>query len=148
MKTDSSVSMQMKAPTHGESPRGLADLNPGSGSQPQEIVEAVGELLSIGRLTLARRLVERALERSPDHAELNRLNRFLDLSEAKPNPTVEPSTEDEIAWLSDPPDSARGRWVALVGRQVVAMTDSIRELKVALRSLDLNQKPLIHRVAP
>ncbi len=148
MKTDPSVSMHMKAPTHGEPAHGPSGFDLASNSQPEDVVETVKELLSIGRLTQARKLVESALGGFPNHAELGRLSRFLDLRKARPNPDVEPSTQDEIAWLTDPPDSARGCWVALIGRQVVAMTDSIHELKVALRSLDSSQKPLVHRVAP
>ena len=148
MKADPSASMHMKAPARSDPSHGPYGFDSESSSQPEEVVETVGELLSIGRLKSAKRLVERALARFPDHAELGKLGRFLDLRKAQPNPSAEPSTDDEIAWLTDPPDSARGRWVALLGRQVVAMADSVRELKAALRSLDSKQKPLVHRVAP
>ncbi len=124
------------------------DLDPGPDSAADEILEAVHELIGIGRLKTARGLVESALQRFPDQPELGRLSRFLALREARSNLLVEPSTGQEVDWLTDPPESARGRWVALIGRQVVAMADSARELKKALGSLDLEQNPLVHRVAP
>jgi hypothetical protein len=111
-----------------------------------DVVARVRELLAIGRLKTAKGLVERALRRFPDHAELGKLSRFLDQRGATPNTTVESTTDDEIDWLANPPENARGRWVALIGRQVVAMADSIRELKQALQSLDLPQAPLVHHI--
>lgn len=138
MRTDASTSIPGETPER----QGQAD------GHVDEVLGAIRELLAIGRLTTARRLVERELGRFPDHAELGKLRRLLDLRKAKPSPLVEPSTSDEIEWLNDPPESARGHWVALIGREVVAMADSFRELKEALRSRDLAQEPLIHRVAP
>lgn len=157
MRTDTSASMPTETSrtdsTAGRrTSAGRSDTAPSldldSDSPADEILQTVRELLAIGRLTTARGLVARGLRRFPDHAELSKLSSFLDLREAQSNPLVEPSTSDEIDWLTDPPESARGRWVALIGRQVVAVADSARELKEALRSLDLAQRPLVHRVAP
>ncbi len=150
MRPDTSMPTQTSERTDSTARRSETAhrLDQGSDSQADEILDTVRELLAIGRLPTARMLVERALLRFPDHAELSRISRFLDLREAQSNPLVEPSTSDEIDWLTDPPESARGRWVALIGRQVVAMADSARELKETLRSLDLAQRPLVHRVAP
>ena len=142
-RTDSTV----RRPTVRE-PETAHGLDLGADSPAEEVLETIRELLAIGRLKTARGLVERALRRFPDHPELGRLSGFLAVREAKSNPLVEPSTSDEIEWLSDPPENARGRWVALIGRQVVAMADSARELKKTLRSLDLARSPLVHRVAP
>lgn len=114
MKTDAATSI----PNQISEPRGTAgsshaesSADQGSDRQADEVLETVRELLAIGRLTTARGLVERTLRRFPDHAELGKLSRFLDLEEAKSNPVVEPSTKDEIDWLADPPECARGRWV-------------------------------------
>lgn len=157
MGTDTSASMPTQTserpdstarrptPRPAETAHGL-DLEPGRPAN--EVLDTVQDLLAIGRLKTARSLVERALRRFPDQPELGRLSRFLALREAKSNPLVEPSTSEEIDWLTDPPENARGRWVALIGRQVVAMADSARELKKTLRSLDLARSPLVHRVAP
>lgn len=155
MKASTLPPMLAKATEPATSPRSV-DAQGGAADQvglrtvngPEEVLDTLRQFLEIGQLPAARRLLAAAVDRYPEYAEIQKARRILDQREATPNPMVEPTTSDEIEWLQSPPESARGKWVALIGRQVVGMAHSARELKKILQSKDLPQKPLIHHIAP
>jgi hypothetical protein len=66
------------------------------------------------------------------------------------NPTLRPArgagTSQELDWLRDPPQWARGKWVALAGREAVASAETLPDLVERLDSMELPKEPLVHRV--
>ena len=52
----------------------------------------------------------------------------------------------EFHWLKTKAAEYQGKWVALVGENLVASTDTLKELLARLAELRLEQKPLIHHL--
>jgi len=52
----------------------------------------------------------------------------------------------EFEWLRTQSSPYRGRWVALVGQELVASAPSLKELRAQLAALPSVGKPLIHRI--
>ena len=96
----------------------------------------------------ARNLAVQAVERFPDHRRLKTIWKVFDTggkSWVAPGGS-EPSRREELEWLRQPPDWARGKWVALAGSEVVAVADSLKEVADSVRAQKLAKQPLVHRV--
>jgi len=52
----------------------------------------------------------------------------------------------EFHWLKTNWEAYEGKWVALVGEDVVASTDTLKELLARLANLRLEREPLIHHL--
>ena len=113
---------------------------------PDALLALIRELISEGRILQAREVAAKGAERFPGHAELANANRVLAVGRATPHPGTEPSTDEEFEWLRDPPAWAYGKWVALVGREAVAVADTLAEVMDTIRSADLPKKPLVHHL--
>ncbi|MCP4658926.1 MAG: hypothetical protein GY856_26235 [bacterium] len=115
--------------------------------EPDAIVAEIRSLLSDGQVLMARRMAIEAARRFPEHPRIQTARRILD-SDGKPilRPGNEPSTTEEFEWLRNPPQWARGKWVALLGREAVASASTLVELAQTLESMELPRKPLVHRV--
>jgi hypothetical protein len=134
------------SPLNAQKPLQEKDSAIPSDAQPDEILDRIRALLTDHSL-LARRLAEEAAARFPEHAGIRQAKRILNDGKA----TVgsggpEPGTADEFDWLRHPPESARGKWVALVGREMVAAADTLAELMGDLRSQKLPKPALVHRI--
>ena len=110
------------------------------------LLALIREHIREGRVVQARTLAAEGAQRYPDHAELKNADRILAGGEAMPHPGTEPGTDEEFEWLRHPPRWARGKWVALVGREAVAVADTLAAVMDSIRSMDLPKKPLVHRV--
>ena len=55
-------------------------------------------------------------------------------------------THEEFEWLKGTPEWAAGKWVALVGAEAVASSDSHDELMETLATMDLPKLPLVVRI--
>jgi hypothetical protein len=113
---------------------------------PEALLARIRELVTDDFLG-ARQLAIEAAARFPRHAGLRAVRRVL----AEGRATVAPGQRDvgrveEYRWLSDPPDWARGKWVALAGATVVASADTLDEVVKAVQSRRLSPPPLVHRV--
>ena len=117
-------------------------------AQPDSIVKQILLLISDGQLLTARRIAVEAAARFPGHDKLRIAERML---AGDGNPSVsskgpERSTDEEYRWLQNPPDWAHGKWVALIGHEAIASADTLAELTESLKTKDLPQRPLVHRV--
>ncbi len=116
---------------------------------PEAAIERVLALLGEDSYLSARRLAREALRRFPEHAGTRRIaDVFEPRGKAVPRPDGprQPDRRQEFDWLRDPPAWARGKWIALVGAEVVAAAESLAEVERKLRSLELGKQPLVHRV--
>lgn len=121
-------------------------------AEPQESAEALLEkmrsLLGDCRYQEAQRLAREAAIRFPGHPDVAGMNRALNEWAATSHPATGVDRSEETDWMrQDPPDSLRGKIVALVGAEIVATADSMAELGRQLRSLSLPKRPLVFRVA-
>jgi hypothetical protein len=74
------------------------------------------------------------------------MNRALNEWTTGTNSSAGHDRSEEIAWLQDPPKAARGKWVALVGGEAVAMAKKLEDVMETLDSMVLPKPPLIHQV--
>jgi len=95
----------------------------------------------------AQRLASEAVSRFPDSKEIASADRVLN-SPTGPVGTAppEPATDEELEWLRHPPEALRGKWVALSGREVLAVAEKLGDLVQTLRSHDPREKALVHRI--
>ncbi len=110
-------------------------------------LEEIRELLRDGEVHEARRLATEAMTAHPDHPELRRVHELLNVGRSRKRPATGRSIREELEPLRDPPDEYRGKWVAMVGREIVGVADSLKELLAGLPS-DLEQTPLAVQIAP
>lgn len=128
------------------SPAGEPRLPPDG--DPDAAVEKIIALLRDDRYLPARRLATEAVARFPEHAGVKKVWRVFD---NRGKATIgsggpEPSADEEFEWLRHPPEWARGKWVALVGSEAVAVGPTLAEVTAAVRSQNLPKRPLVHRI--
>jgi hypothetical protein len=117
-------------------------------ADPEAAFELLRRLIEDGQIATARRLTVEAARRFPDHDRIRLARHILNDAKATPDPYVQPTAGAEIEWLKEPPEEARGKWVALIGSEVVSMADSADELMTTLRSKNLEHLPVVQYVAP
>lgn len=132
-------------PSGGSAGRGKATLLPRD-AQPEAIMARIRALIT-DYYPEARRLAAEAAARFPDHDEIRSAHYVLN-SPAGPVGTAppEPPTDEEFEWLRNPPESVRGKWVALSGREMVATADKLVDLVKTLRSQNPRKRALVHRI--
>ena len=136
-------------PTASTEPQGPPEgtsLEPDA--DPDAVVDEILALLGKERFRSARRLAAEALAQFPDHARLRRAWAIFDnRGKAKISPLgPQGSTHEEFEWLKRTPEWAAGKWVALVGSEAVASSDTHGELMDTLATMDLPKLPLVVRI--
>lgn len=106
------------------------------------IASVIWALVENQNLTAARKL----LAELPDEPQYLQLRTLL-----RPPTTSKASRRDrergaEYQWLREHASAYRGRWVAILGNELVASAATLRELRNSLRSTPLPSVPLVHFV--
>ncbi len=73
-------------------------------------------------------------------------NRSTQASYSRRLPATGRSIREELEQLRNPPDEYRGKWVAVIGPEIVGVADSLKELVARLPS-NLEQTPLAVQIA-
>lgn len=107
--------------------------------------DRVRELISEDRIADARQLVEEGLEAISRDPHLNRLRRLLAPPRSTRVDKQDVDRSEEFQWLARHAGEYQGRWVAIQGSELVAAAATLKELRQALRSRELEIPPLIHR---
>ncbi len=116
-----------------------------SGEDPDVLADEILLLLSEERFQEARRIALQAAARFPKHPRLRTARRiFNNRKKATRRPGNEPSRKEEFAWLSHPPESARGKWVALLGSELIGAAESLEDLMSLVRAKELPNPALVH----
>ena len=109
------------------------------------ILREIHARLREGDVPAARRLAAEGVESFPQDADLCNVRRVLAEGGAFTKAGTGRDTRLEFEWLRDPPAKYRGKWVALVGSQVVGFADTLKELLSSLPS-DPDPTPLAVQV--
>lgn len=126
----------------GEEPLLSADVD------PDTAVDKILALLSEDRYQTARQTAAEAVGRFPEHP---RVREAWGIFEIRGKASVgtggpEPSRSAEFDWLRKAPESLRGQWVALVGKDLVGSADTLEELTRSLAGKTFSRTPLVHRI--
>ncbi len=133
-------------PTSSERPRQREDQRLPPARRPDDMLKRIRAHLVEGRYRTAQRLAGEAVARFPEHPEIRTMNRGLNEWKVRTRPASGQGRAEELEWLRNPPESARGKWVALVGSRLVAAGEALAEVMESLKSMDLPKTPLVHRV--
>lgn len=142
--TDHSLTSRDAEAMHDESRK--STLESAAAAAPRDVLDRLRQLVEDGQIGAARRLTQEAVRRFPDDPSMQLAKRVLAKGEPSPVPYVQPTAAAEYEWLDRPPEEARGKWVALIGSELVAMADSVDELMKLLRSRKLSRFPLVHHL--
>ncbi len=118
-----------------------------AGVAPGRALDEIRELLSHGDLPAARELAAAAACRHPDHQELRNAKRVLCDGKAFPIAGSIRTSDRELEWLRDPPETYRGQWVALLESNLVGASNSLEELMRSLAPEILERSPLVVQIA-
>lgn len=115
-----------------------------SGDDRSDIQEQIRSLLREGQIFEARELLESAGDHVPADSTLRKAlapARVIGRSSFK-----DVDRSSEFHWLKTKSEPYQGKWVALVGENLVASSDTLQELRAQLAKLRLEQRPLIHHL--
>ncbi len=115
-------------------------------ASPEGLLDEIRDLIAGGDVRAARRLAAEAAERHPDNDELVNAHRILNTGGSYSRAGAGRNTRQEFEWLQDPPKRYRGKWVALVGRNVVGAAETLKELLASIPT-NLEETPLTVQVA-
>jgi len=132
-----------KTPSRSSLKKGLLPAK----ARPEDVFGLLRQLIETDQVEKARRLATEAAQRFPGSEEIHLAESILSEARTTPNPYVQPTATAEIEWLRSPPAGARGKWVALIGNEVVGMADSLEELKRSLETKKLDQYPVVQHIA-
>ncbi len=114
---------------------------------PEDVLDLLRQLVAEDQIGAARRLLIEADRRFPNDSKIQLARQVLAEGEPSPNTFVQPTVSAEIEWLRQPPQEARGKWIALIGSELVGMADTAEELMAALRSEHFEQLPVVQYIA-
>jgi len=117
-------------------------------SSAEDFRLTIRSLLESQRFAEARQAAARAAGLFPDHPWLRQADRVLNPSGVTVVPARDRDTDrrKEYDWLRRHQAEYRGRWVALLGDELIACSDSFDEVLGAVRARELKARPLVHRV--
>ena len=114
------------------------------GPRPTLELEYAKHLLGQGRVAMAREILLRALFRYPKDSRLGDLYRTVSPSRIVPREVTYRDRRLEIAWIKANRSHYRGKWVALLGEQVIGIGDDLKSVLRVVREQQLAEPPLIH----
>jgi hypothetical protein len=112
----------------------------------QPFVMAVRGLIEAERITAARHMLAAAPAYILGDPLVARLRSVLAPPVVRRAQKRDVDRTREYDWLRAQGCEYRGRWVALVGGNLLASAPTLRELQEQLRTMDLSNPPLLHRV--
>ena len=114
---------------------------------PTVIAMEVRQLLGEGQLQAARKLIAEALRTHPTHAELLKLQQVVAPGRVVRQSRCYPNRTAELDWIARHRSQYQGKWVALVGKEVVAIEDDVKELLNKIQQQHFTKTPLVHHLA-
>jgi hypothetical protein len=82
--------------------------------------------------------------RYPKDTKLQDLYRTVSPGRAVPREVTYRDRKSEMAWIKVNRSQYRGKWVALLGEQVISIEDDLKSVLRVVRTQRLAEPPLIH----
>lgn len=121
-----------------------APLHRRSKEDQPDIEQQIRDLLAEGQIWEAQKLLKSA---GGDQAPVDpKLREVLGPPRIRKSPVKGVDRSAEFHWLKTHWEEYEGKWVALVGENLVACTDTLKELLARLAELRLEREPLIHHL--
>ena len=120
----------------------FADLRP----TPAGDLNRIRTLLSEGLLRDAHTVVTEALRRFPNNEALYALSKLTAPSKAIRSAVRFPRRVEELRWIDEHREQYKGRWVALLGNELIASAGTMKQLLDAVATKNIEGSPLIHKV--
>ncbi len=112
-----------------------------------DFVAVIRSLLDEQEFLAARHAAARAVERFSGHPWLELANRVLNPTRIVRRPADDgPQRRKEFDWLRRNSERYRGKWIALVGDELIASGSACEEVLRAVRARNLAVRPLVHHV--
>lgn len=111
--------------------------------QPMSLEDEVRAFLEEGRISEAKRLVESAGDELPAGSSLRKIfapPQFKNVDRRDVDRTL------EFNWLKAYGPCYSGKWVALVGEELVACSEDLDKLLAALEDRSFERSPLVHHI--
>lgn len=105
------------------------------------------QLLEHEQVTDARAFLERAIRKYPEDERLRKLHRAIAPGRVERRVTHYPDRTIEATWIQAHRVQYRGKWVALLGEQVLGIGDDLQTVLRLVREHQLDEPPLIHHFA-
>ena len=109
-------------------------------------VALIRGMLDRDQVAAARTLLSVALAELPSAPELLRAAVVLALPKSARRSVRDVERTSEYSWLTSHAAAYRGKWVAVVGSELIASAGSLKELLQSLKSAGRENDTLIHRV--
>lgn len=113
----------------------------------EETARAIRTLLDLQQFQEARRTAARAAEEHPDHPWLVQAHRVLNPDRMARRTAQGRGRTQELAWLRRNTETYRGRWVALLGDELIVSAETFQEVQCAVQERELEGPPLLHYIA-
>ncbi|HXV62545.1 MAG TPA: hypothetical protein VEK15_17735 [Vicinamibacteria bacterium] len=104
----------------------------------------IHELIAAGRVVQARALLSDALQANPRDGVLLALQEVLKPPRARTRHIKDSDRSQEFEWILANREAYRGRWVAILGDELVADAAFFGELQRRIKNL--GKAPLVHRI--
>jgi len=105
--------------------------------------ERIRSLVEEGRILEARDLLKTAGDQVPADSNLRRI---LGPPRVSKSNVRDVDRSPEFLWLKKHAHEYQGKWVALLGENLVASSEALKELLAQLDTLHLEGKPLLHHL--
>lgn len=109
----------------------------------REIEARIRSLLMEGRILEAKSLLQTAGDLVPVESKLREV---LSPARVTRSARTDVDRSPEFGWLNRHEAEYQGKWVALVGEDLVASSDTLKELLAELAQQRFERKPLIHHL--
>jgi hypothetical protein len=120
-----------------------APLHRRSREDQPDVEQQIRDLLAEGQIWKARELLKSAGDRVPADSNLREV---LGPPRVRTSPVKGVDRSAEFHWLKTNWDQYEGKWVALVGENLVACSDTLKELLARLADCQFEREPLIHHL--
>lgn len=118
----------------------------GARSTSTEALDRARSFLTQGQLTEARQFLEDAVRDFPADESLRALAKIVSRNKATPLPIKFPRRDQDFRWLKANREQYKGKWVALLGGDLLAVGGSMKEVLSAIRAQQIQGAPLVHKV--
>ena len=110
------------------------------------IAQNIRSLLGGGQLKTAQAVLEKALLAHPGNAELLRIRDVIAPGCITSVPGNSPNIKAELDWIAHHREQYHGKWVALIGKQVIAIEDDTKELLSKLKDKNISESPFVYHL--